>query len=161
MARTVPAVFARRLRIRRMAALVAAGYRVFAIDPMQLARYRERHTTSGATEQPSDAQDAHTLADIGIDTVKIPPHCPRANCYAERFVLTARTELTDRILIFGERHLRSVLTRYGTHYNGRRPHRALQLRPPRPDHPAPHRDRQRIKRRSILGGMINEYERAA
>jgi putative transposase len=35
------------------------------------------------------------------------------NCYAERFVLTARTELTDRILIFGERHLRTVLARYG------------------------------------------------
>ena len=44
------------------------------------------------------------LAGAGIDTVKIPPRCPRANCFAERFVLTARTELTDRILIFGERH---------------------------------------------------------
>jgi hypothetical protein len=43
------------------------------------------------------------LAGAGIDTVKIPPRCPRANCFAERFVLTARTELTDRILIFGER----------------------------------------------------------
>jgi putative transposase len=60
--------------------------------------------------------------------VKIPPRCPRANCFAERFVLTARTELTDRILIFGERHLRTVLTRYAAHYNARRPHRALQLR---------------------------------
>jgi hypothetical protein len=50
------------------------------------------------------------LADAGIDTVKIPPQCPRANCFAERFVLTARTELTDRILIFGERHLLTVLT---------------------------------------------------
>jgi hypothetical protein len=81
--------------------------------------------------------------------------------FAERFVLTARTELTDRILIFGERHLRSVLARYGAHYNGRRPHRALQLRPPRPDHPAPGLNCQRIRRRSILGGLISEYERAA
>jgi putative transposase len=93
--------------------------------------------------------------------VKTPPRCPRANCFAERFVLTARTELTDRILIFGERHLQSVLTRYGAHYNGHRPHRALQLRPPRPDHPAPRLHRQRIKRRSVLGGLISEYERAA
>ena len=34
-----------------------------------------------------------------------------------RFVLTVRTELTDRILIFGERHLRTVLARYSAHYN--------------------------------------------
>ena len=93
--------------------------------------------------------------------MKIPPRCPRANCFAERFVLTARTELTDRILIFGERHLRTVLARYSTHYNGRRPHRALQLLPPRPDHPAPDLAHRRIRRRPILGGLINEYERAA
>ena len=80
------------------------------------------------------------LAGAGIDTVKIPPRCPRANCFAERFVLTARTELTDRILIFGERHLRTVLAQYSAHYNGRRPHRALRLLPPRPDHPAPDLD---------------------
>jgi transposase InsO family protein len=101
------------------------------------------------------------LAGAGIDTMKIPPRCPRANCFAERFVLTARTELTDRILIFGEQHLRTVLARYGAHYNGRRPHRALRLRPPRPDHPTLDFDRQLIRRRSVLGGLISEYERAA
>src|SRR3981081_2777378 len=61
------------------------------------------------------------LADAGIDTVKIPPRCPRANCFAERFVLTARTELTNRMLIFGERHLRTILTTYSPQYNGPRP----------------------------------------
>ena len=42
-------------------ALLAAGYLVFAINPMQVARYRERHSTSGAK---SDAGDAHVLAEI-------------------------------------------------------------------------------------------------
>jgi putative transposase len=37
------------------------------------------------------------LAGAGIEAVKIPPRCPRANCFAERFVLTARIELADRI----------------------------------------------------------------
>ena len=46
------------------------------------------------------------LAGAGIEAVKIPPRSPRANAYPERFVLTARTELTDRMLVFGERHLR-------------------------------------------------------
>jgi putative transposase len=101
------------------------------------------------------------LAGAGIDTVRIPPRCPRANCYAERFVLTVRTELTDRILIFSERHLRTVLAAYGTHYNRRRPHRALQLQPPRPDLPAPDLGYRRIRRRPVLAGLINEYERAA
>ncbi|HTG49690.1 MAG TPA: hypothetical protein VL915_04305, partial [Gemmatimonadales bacterium] len=42
------------------------------------------------------------LADVGIEAVKIPPRCPRANCYAERLVLTIRAEVTNRMLIFGE-----------------------------------------------------------
>jgi transposase InsO family protein len=77
------------------------------------------------------------MADAGIEVVKIPRRCPRANCYAERFVLTVRTELTDRMSIFGERHLRQVLAAYAAHYNARRPHRALRLPPPRPTSPVP------------------------
>jgi hypothetical protein len=42
-------------------ALIAAGYQVWAINPVQAARYRERHTSSGAK---SDAGDAHVLAEI-------------------------------------------------------------------------------------------------
>ncbi len=42
-------------------ALIAAGYQVYAINPLQVARYRERHSVSGAK---SDTADAHTLADM-------------------------------------------------------------------------------------------------
>jgi putative transposase len=101
------------------------------------------------------------LANVGIRVVRIPPHCPRANCFAERFVRTVRAELTDRVLIFSQRHLHVVLTEYVRHYNGRRPHRARELRPPRPTHPVADLSYERIKRRPVLGGLINEYERAA
>jgi transposase InsO family protein len=101
------------------------------------------------------------LADAGIEVAKISPRSPRANAYAERFVLTARTEITDRMLIFSEQHLRTILTEYQGHYNGRGPHRSRQLRPPQPDHPATDPSWKRIRRRPVLGGLINEYERAA
>jgi putative transposase len=101
------------------------------------------------------------LAGAGIEAGKIPPRSPRANAYAERFVLTARTEVTDRMLISGEQHLRLVLAEYEAHHNGRRPHRSRQLRPPRPDRPVADLSQKRIKRRPVFGGLINEYERAA
>src|SRR5215470_18353874 len=44
-----------------VAALIAAGYTVYAINPLQASRYRKRHGVSGAK---SDAADAHVLADM-------------------------------------------------------------------------------------------------
>jgi putative transposase len=95
------------------------------------------------------------VAAASIQAVKIPPRSPRANAFAERFVLTAR------MLIFGERRLRAILAQYEAHYNGRRPHRSRQLHPPQPDHPPANLSQERIKRRAVLGGLTNEYERAA
>ncbi|MEV6605750.1 integrase core domain-containing protein [Kutzneria sp. NPDC051319] len=93
--------------------------------------------------------------------MKIPPRCPRANCYAERFVFTARSELTDRMLILSQRHLDAVLAEYIQHCNGQRPHRSRELRPSRPTHPAANLSFQRVQRQRLLGGLLNEYERAA
>jgi putative transposase len=101
------------------------------------------------------------LADAGIEVVKIPPRCPRANCFAERLVLTIRSELSDRMPIFGERHLCRVLADYARHYNARRPHRSLQLRPPRPGVACPRSGPSGVRRRPVLGGLINEYQPAA
>jgi putative transposase len=101
------------------------------------------------------------LTDRGIQVVRIPPRRPHTNCFAKRFVRTIRAELTDHMLIFGEWHLRVVLAEYVRHDNGRRPHRVRDLHPPQPTHPVVDLSHERIMRRPILGGLINEYERAA
>ncbi len=97
----------------------------------------------------------------GIEAVKISPRSPRASAYAERFVLTARAEATDRMLTFSERHLRPVLAEYAAHHNRRRPHRSRQFRPPQPGESVADLSQEQIKRRPVLGGLINEYQRAA
>jgi len=73
--------------------------------------------------QFTDAFDA-VFASTGIAVVKIPPRSPRANADAERWVRTARAEVTDRMLIAGSRHLHAALDEYAVHYNQHRPHRA-------------------------------------
>ena len=101
------------------------------------------------------------FASEGVRMVKTLPRTPRANCYAERWVRTARAECTDRILIYSERHLRSVLGEYAGHYNGHRPHQSRQQRPPdHNDQAGPPLDLP-VQRRKVLGGVINEYYQAA
>jgi putative transposase len=114
--------------------------------------------------QFTEAFDA-VLAGAGIEVVKIPPRSPRANAFAERWVRTARAEVTDRMLIAGSRHLSAVLGEYVVHYNEHRPHRARNLRPPGADEIAPvaitDLATAQIRRRRVLGGLITEYEQAA
>jgi hypothetical protein len=101
------------------------------------------------------------LADAGHRGGQDPTSMSTRELLRRALVLTVRTEITDRMLIFGERHLSRVLARYAVHYNLQRPHRALQLRSPRPQAPLPEPVRGKILRRPILGGLINQYEPAA
>ena len=99
------------------------------------------------------------FAEAGVTVVKI-PQTPRANCYAERWVRTARSECTDRMLIYHARQLRTPLGRYAGHYHGHRPHRSRQQRPPGHDISVLAPLIAPMQRRKVLGGVINQYYRA-
>jgi putative transposase len=100
----------------------------------------------------------------GIRVVHTPVRAPRANAVAERFVGTVRRECLGWTLIVNHRHLQHVLREFVNHYNGHRPHRALELSPPEPRHPPPTRTSPpaaAIRRHDRLGGLIHEYAIAA
>jgi putative transposase len=99
--------------------------------PMDLGEHagRFRFLIRDRAGQFTEAFDA-VLSGAGIEVVKIPPRSPPANADAERWVRTVRAEVTGRMLIAGERHLRLVPGQYAAHDNRHRPHRGRGLRPP-------------------------------
>ncbi|MFI6586052.1 integrase [Embleya sp. NPDC050493] len=106
------------------------------------------------------------FASIGIEVVPTAPQAPRTNAFAERRIasVAGRRECTDRPLVAGEHHLRTVLA-YVEHYDTGRGHHGdgLHLRAPDDD---PHvlafpARLDRTCRRQVLGGPLDEYPSAA
>jgi hypothetical protein len=111
-----------------------------------------------------DAKFSHAFDEVfhseGIRVIRTPVRAPNANAHAERWVRTVRSDCLDRILILGRRHLEHVLRVYRHHYNQHRPHRAPRLLPPAGRDPTPVNTVACLRRRDLLGGLINEYEPA-
>ena len=106
------------------------------------------------------------LPAAGTRIVRTAVQAPRMNAVCERLVGTLRRELLDRVLILGEAHLRAVLAEYQAHYNTARPHQGIGQRVPDGEYDGGRLavadlDRERIYRKPVLGGLINEYPRAA
>jgi transposase InsO family protein len=102
----------------------------------------------------------------GIRILRTAVQAPRMNATCERLLGTLRRELLDRMVILGEAHLRAVLAEYQVHYNTARPHQGIGQRVPGCEREVPgvtavDLDVQRVRRKPVLNGLINEYSRAA
>jgi transposase InsO family protein len=123
-------------------------------------RYRflihDRHATF------SSELDAAVCA-LGLQTVKTPVRTPQANAFCERLIGTIR-ECLDFMIPLNERHLRTILREWITHYNHGRPHSRLgpgiperRATPPTRKHRHRFEENERVTATAILGGLHHEY----
>ncbi len=103
------------------------------------------------------AQFRQILGEAGVKVVRTPPRAPNCNAFAERFVLSIKSECLDRMIFFGESSLRHALREYLAHYHRERAHQGIgneviDARPP---------GRGDVRCSERLGGLLKHYQRAA
>ena len=105
-------------------------------------------------------QFCSTLEDAGVKIVRTAYQAPNMNAFAERFVQTVKRECLSKLILFGEAHLRRVLSEFVEHYHAERPHQGLGNNPiaPKSDQP-PSGSRVVVDER--LGGLLRSYRRSA
>src|SRR5262249_60050038 len=106
------------------------------------------------------------LATEGIEVIRTPVRAPNANAHMERWIGSVRRECLDRVLIVGRHQLDHILRVYIHHYNRRRPHRALSLKPPDPRARSPLQAETTPQplyatRHDLLAALIHDYDPAA
>jgi putative transposase len=101
-----------------------------------------------------------TLWAAGVRSLKLPKRSPNLNALAEAFVASVRREALNKMILFGERHVRHVISSFAEHYNTERPHKALDYRRPiEPDIPPTLEGV--VKCHERLGGLLKSYYREA
>ena len=106
------------------------------------------------------AEFQQLLASVGVESVKLPRQSPNLNAYAERFVRTIKESCLERLVLFGERSLRTAVREFTQHYLRERHHQGLGNRLILADNCGEVK-RGRIQRQQRLGGLLNYYSRAA
>ncbi len=100
------------------------------------------------------------LKSVDVKCVKLPPRSPNLNAYAERFVRTIKESCLERLLLFGEKELRTSVREFTTHYLRERHHQGLGNQSILPED-SEVKTIGAIRRRQRLGGLLNYYSRAA
>jgi putative transposase len=126
--------------------LAGTRYLIHDRDPLFTDAFRER------------------LRWAGVKCLKLPAQSPNLNAYAERFVLSIKSECLDKLVLLGERHLRVAIAEYLEHYHLERNRQGLesQLITTPPTAATPANDNLPVARRERRGGLLNFcYRRAA
>src|SRR6516225_658999 len=71
---------------------------------------------------PICAEFRETLAAGGVKCLRLPPHSPNWNAFAERWVRSVKEECLSHLILFGERSLRKALLQFQEHYHAERNH---------------------------------------
>jgi transposase InsO family protein len=103
---------------------------------------------------------ADILKAAGVKAVKLPPRSPDLNPHAERFVRSIKSECLDKMIFFGERHLRHAIEQFVAHYHGERNHQGLGNELIVAEESVGTTEGE-IRCRERLGGLLRYYHRAA
>ncbi|MHC4996284.1 MAG: integrase core domain-containing protein, partial [Planctomycetota bacterium] len=114
------------------------GYLIHDRDPLYTAKFLE------------------ILNHEGVKSVRLPARSPNLNAYAERFVLSIKTECLNRLIIVGEKHLCWVIGQYMEHYHQERPHQGMGNRLLTE---WPESGSGAVTCQKRLGGLLNSYIR--
>jgi len=100
------------------------------------------------------------LEQSGIRPVRTPPSAPNCNAHLERFNGSFKREAAERVICFGENHLRRVVDEYLVHYHRERNHQGLDVHIIESGKEIG-RTTGNIRHRERLGGMFHYYYRDA
>jgi putative transposase len=65
------------------------------------------------------------LADVNVESVRLPPRSPNLNAHAERFVRSIKESCLERMILFGEESLRTAISNFVAHYHTERNHQGV------------------------------------
>jgi putative transposase len=104
------------------------------------------------------------LKSEGVELIRTPVRSPNMNPFAERWVLSIKSECLDHFVVFGEAHLRHIIKEFVAHYNKEQPHQGLD-NVPLPEAAGESSTllfpSDRIECEERLGGLLKHYRRAA